>query len=56
MIFTLSLPWMFLGACGQLRTYDYPTLADCEKARLVFSEKAVGSGYVICATKKELLK
>ena len=43
---------MFLSICGNIRTFDYPTQAECEKARDAISKKAIGDGYAICALTK----
>lgn len=52
MAYTLTLCLgMFLSLCGQVRTYDYPTFAECEAARLAVSKNAIGDGYTICALK-----
>ena len=40
---------MFMSLCGSIKTFDYPTLAECEKARDAVSKKAIGDGYAICA-------
>jgi hypothetical protein len=52
MAYTLTLCiGMFLGLCGSVRTYDYPSLQECEKAKAGVPEKAIGDGYAICAPK-----
>lgn len=52
MTYTLTLCLgMFLGLCGQIREFDYPTAADCEAARSKVSEKTLGKGYAVCALK-----
>lgn len=52
MIYTLTLCLgMFLSRCGQVRTYDFLTLAECEAAKASISKEAIGSGYAICALK-----
>lgn len=51
-MYTLTLCiGIFLGLCGQVRTYDYPTLAECEAARKGISARTLGDGYSICALK-----
>ena len=53
MSYTLTLCLgMFLGLCGQIRTHDFPTFAECEAAKAGISQKAIGGGYAICAPKK----
>ena len=53
MTYTLTLCLgMFLSICGNIRTFDYPTQAECEKARDAISKKAIGDGYAICALTK----
>jgi hypothetical protein len=42
---------MFLSICSSVRSFDYLTHADCEKARLALPQKTVGDGYAICAPK-----
>jgi hypothetical protein len=44
---------MFLGICGQTRTYDYPTRAECEAAKAGIPQKSIGDGYAICAPKTQ---
>lgn len=52
MSYTLTLCLgMFLGICGQTRTYDYPTRAECEAAKASIPQKSIGGGYAICAPK-----
>ena len=52
MTYTLTLCLgMFFGLCGQVRTYDYQTRAECEAAKADFPQKAIGDGYAICAPK-----
>ena len=57
MTYTLTLCLgMFLGICGGFKTFDYPTQADCEKARETVSKKAIGDGYAICVPKQSKVK
>ena len=54
MTYTLTLCLgMFMSMCGSIKTFDYPTQAECEKARDAISKKAIGDGYVICAPKQK---
>lgn len=43
---------MFLGGCVQIRTFDFPDYATCDKERQV-QLKHVGNGYAVCALKKD---
>lgn len=52
MTYTLTLCLgMWLSLCGQIRTFDYLTADECEKARAAVSAQAIGKGYAICAPK-----
>jgi hypothetical protein len=42
---------MWLGICGQIRHYDFPTVEACERERAA-QIKSVGSGYAVCVPKK----
>ena len=54
MTYTLTICLgMFLSLCGNIKTFDYPTQAECEKARDALSKKAIGDGYAICAPKQK---
>ena len=54
MTYTLTLCiGIWLGLCGQYRTFDYSTLQECEKARDVFAAQPTGKSYAICAPKKK---
>jgi len=55
MIYTLTACFgMFLGMCGTIKTFDYPSREQCEQARQSFSAKSIGDGYTICAPKHKL--
>ena len=55
MIYTMTVCFgVFLSICGQVRQYDYPNLAECEKAKSSLSAKAIGDGYAICHPKHQL--
>ena len=54
MTYTLTLCiGMWLATCGQILTFDYPTMAECERARDAFPKDVIGRGYAICAPRKE---
>ena len=54
MPYTLTLCLgMFLSICGQVRTYDYPSLAECEAAKAGIPQKTIGGGYAVCAPKTQ---
>ena len=54
MIYTLTLCLgMFMSLCGQYRSYDYPTLQECERARDAFPKAVIGSGFALCVPKKD---
>jgi len=44
---------LWLGACGQHRAFDYPTLQECERARDALPREVIGKGYAICAPKQK---
>ena len=53
MIYTLTLCLgMFLSICGQHKSYDYPNLQECERARDAFPKEVIGDGYALCVPKK----
>lgn len=53
-MYTLTLCiGMFLSLCGQFRTYEYPSLEECERARASIPSKTIGDGYAICAPTKQ---
>lgn len=53
MIYTLTLCiGMWMHTCGQHRTFDYPTIQECERARDAFPKDVIGKGYAVCAPKK----
>lgn len=54
MTYTLTLCiGMFLSLCGQYRTYEYPNLNECERARASIPAKTIGDGYAVCAPTKQ---
>jgi hypothetical protein len=51
MTYTLTVCYgMFLAICGQVRTFDFPDTASCERERTE-QLKRVGAGYAVCAPK-----
>lgn len=57
MTYTLTLCLgMFLGICGSGRSFEYPTHAECEQARLAVPARSIGSGYAICAPTERKVK
>ncbi len=54
MTYTLTLCLgMWMGLCNQIRTYDFPTLAECNQGRQGITAQAIGNGYAICAPKPQ---
>ena len=51
MIYTLTICYgVFLAMCGQIRTYDFPDVASCERERAA-QEKYIDNGHAVCAPK-----
>jgi hypothetical protein len=54
MIYTLTACFgIFLGICGQIQRYDYPSFNQCEKARISLPVASIGNGYAICYPKQQ---
>ena len=52
MTYTLTACFgMWLGLCGTIKTFDYPSMKECEQARMSLSTQSIGAGYAICAPK-----
>ena len=50
MTYTLTICFgMWMGLCGHIRTFEYPSLEDCDRARMTVPASAIGKGYAICA-------
>jgi hypothetical protein len=50
MIYTLTICFgMWMSLCGSVRTFEYPTLEDCDRARMTVPASAIGKGYAVCA-------
>lgn len=55
MTYTLTLCLgMWLGICGNIKTFEFPSADECEKARKHVSAESIGKGYAICAPKAEV--